>query len=314
MDFLKQSDHLRKHTPGIKNEHDHQTHTDGFGFAWYNNHRWYTYRNPLLYSRVPDLPKIIRRVCQYDFVLGHIRHASESSDVSLENTHPFYYRNHVFLHNGEIHGFPAKRNVVRNEIDADLRAEIKGQTDSESFFYLFLSKLRGLSGPRVETLMMAFLETIDFVESKFEWITLNVVVSDKTHTLVSRYCTPYGRHRPPSLYWNFPVDSPKRNLTTVDSPKRNLTTVDSPKRNLTTVDSPKRNLTTVDSPKRNLISAGSSIPPEGLSGVFPKLIVSSEPIAHYQQTMVPANTLMVIENQTGNVSLSNIRHLRRMNR
>jgi hypothetical protein len=132
--------------------------------------------------------------------------------------------------------------------------------------------------------MMAFLETIDFVESQFEWITLNVVVSDKTHTLVSRYCTPYGRHRPPSLYWNFPVDSPKRNLTTVDSPKRNL------------------------------ISAGSSIPPEGLSGVFPKLIVSSEPIAHYQQTMVPANTLMVIENQTGNVSLSNIRHLRRMNR
>ena len=253
MDFLKQSDHIRKHTPGIRNEHDYTSHTDGFGFAWQKNNRWSIYRNPLMYSRVPELPNVLHRISRHRLVLGHIRRATKPTATSHENTHPFYYRNHVFLHNGEIRGFPAKREVVLDEIDADLRASIKGQTDSEAVFYLFLSKLR--SSPE-QSLPTAFAKTVQFLEFHFELVILNIVISDKTHTLVSRYCSHVGRHRPPSLYWNVPI--------------------------------------------REAISK------EGRFGFFPKLIVSSEPILESQTYAVPANTLMVIENQTGIVSLSRI--------
>ena len=257
LDFLKQSDHLRKYTPGIQNEHDHQTHMDGFGFAWYRNRRWESYRNPLLYSRVPDLPKYIQRVARNTFVLGHIRKATGNTATIVENNHPFYYRNHVFLHNGLIYGFEAKRDVVLAEIDADLRGVIRGQTDSEAFFYVCLSKMRAL---RDKSLHSAFLETLAFFESHFEFLTLNVVLANKTHTLVSRYCTPVKNHRPPSLYWNLPISK--------------------------------------------------SIPTEGITGVFPKVVISSEPILDNQTQLIPANTLIQIENDTGNVSMWNIRHLR----
>lgn len=269
MEFLQQSDHLHKHTPGINNEHDYQFHMDGFGLAGFRAGRWYTYKTPLLYRNVRDLSGVVERFARYRFVIGHIRKATANTKTAIEYTHPFYYRNHMFMHNGELHGFTdKKRSVVRTEIDADLRSEIRGQTDTEHIFYLFLSKLRlytkrAKSESESEILKDAIVSTLEFLKSNFPTFTANFMYSNKHYTCITRYSyqnpTPEPfptKIRAPSLYWN--IDIPKPKISGV-FPK-----------------------------------------------YFPTIAISSEPILPTQK-LVPSRTLILLENSTGVVSIQSLR-------
>ena len=88
-------------------------------------------------------------------VLAHVREASVGP-VLPENTHPFLFDRWLFAHNGTVARFrdvPAVRGALEAEIDHDLRLEIRGDTDSERVFYLFLTRpsrprLRARGGPR----------------------------------------------------------------------------------------------------------------------------------------------------------------------
>jgi glutamine amidotransferase len=114
---------------------------DGFGIGWYNTSgdpntpgayksvqpAWNDYNLKHLISKV-------RATCLF----GHVR-ASSVGDVALSNCHPFYFKQYLFMHNGNIAGF----HKIQRDIQEALRDEtfniIHGHTDSEHFFALWMN-------------------------------------------------------------------------------------------------------------------------------------------------------------------------------
>lgn len=75
-----------------------------------------------------------------DVLLGHVRHAT-TGQLRTENTHPFRYRLWLWAQTGTIAGFKQLRERLLDSQPAFLRRNVRGDTDSELFFYLFLSFL-----------------------------------------------------------------------------------------------------------------------------------------------------------------------------
>jgi glutamine amidotransferase len=121
-------------------------HPHGWGIGWYVDGAPHVRRGILpAHADVAfvDAGKAIRSAV----VIAHVREASVGP-VLHENTHPFSFDRWLFAHNGTVARFrddPEVRSRIEAEIDHDLRLQIRGDTDSERCFYLFLSRLRALA-------------------------------------------------------------------------------------------------------------------------------------------------------------------------
>lgn len=73
-------------------------------------------------------------------VIAHIRKASVGN-ISVGNTHPFAHGRFLFAHNGTIENFDAVRGPLEGAIAPELRGFLRGDTDSERCFMLFLTHL-----------------------------------------------------------------------------------------------------------------------------------------------------------------------------
>lgn len=78
-------------------------------------------------------------------MLVHIRLASVGT-VHERNTHPFAAGPWVFMHNGTLKHFAKARPRFEAEIAPPLRAELRGETDSECCFALFRTYLGDRTG------------------------------------------------------------------------------------------------------------------------------------------------------------------------
>jgi glutamine amidotransferase len=74
-------------------------------------------------------------------IFAHVRAAS-LGEVSEANCHPFHFKNLLFMHNGEIEGFPHFKRYLRQKLSDEIYSWIRGQTDSEHLFALFLECLK----------------------------------------------------------------------------------------------------------------------------------------------------------------------------
>jgi len=74
--------------------------------------------------------------------LAHIRQATAGS-VRVLNCHPFQHGAWTFAHNGQVCGFadPAVKARMDALIDPRFRRYVLGDTDSERFFYVVMSRL-----------------------------------------------------------------------------------------------------------------------------------------------------------------------------
>lgn len=72
-------------------------------------------------------------------VLAHVRRATVGG-TDLHNTHPFVEGRWTFAHNGTIPGFAEMREELRARLSSRHRDAIKGVTDSEHVFRLFLTR------------------------------------------------------------------------------------------------------------------------------------------------------------------------------
>lgn len=117
-------------------------HPHGWGIGWYQGHR-VVVRRGLLPAHADEGFVRAARAARSRIVVAHVRDASVGP-VSEENTHPFVHGRWIFAHNGTVARFRRSARVraaLEAEIDRPLRGALRGDTDSERCFLLFLSRL-----------------------------------------------------------------------------------------------------------------------------------------------------------------------------
>ncbi|MEZ5814239.1 MAG: class II glutamine amidotransferase [Alphaproteobacteria bacterium] len=162
------------------------TNGDGFGVGWYGEKK-----EPGLYkvSEPAWSNENIHEICSHTkahIFMAHIREAT-MGEVQRSNTHPFKYKNWLFQHNGRIEQFNVIRRALEFDIDPSLYPLVKGNTDSEVFFFLALTY--GLEkNPR-----RAVEQTISRVERACvehgipAEIALSLAISDGVSLYTTRY-------------------------------------------------------------------------------------------------------------------------------
>jgi glutamine amidotransferase len=92
-----------------------------------------------------------------DSVMVHVRAPSDepraegSRAEGAENTHPFRYRNWLFAQTGALPGFARARPRLLESVPDFLSSQIRGETDAEVLFTVFLSFLHDSGGLELDS-------------------------------------------------------------------------------------------------------------------------------------------------------------------
>jgi len=204
----------RKQGHGLPNS----LNADGFGLGWYDSlgeeqteHTHHELRRladdipetyvdrsePCLYtSTLPlwsdmNVYRCFNRVST-NLLFGHVRAASLGSPVTMNNCHPFTFGKYLFMHNGGIVGFSKIKRDIINSLKEEVYQTIKGGTDSEHCFAVFLNELPDLHKQLSRReLLQAMTRTVhkieEMMEGKCPAALLSFGVTNGDSTLVTRY-------------------------------------------------------------------------------------------------------------------------------
>ena len=111
----------------------------GWGIGFYQGGEVLMRRRPIDDHATVDVAKVAGDV-RADILIGHVRNATVGS-LRTENTHPFRYRQWLFAQTGTLPSFEAIRERLLESVPEFLRSSIRGESDSEILFYVFLSFL-----------------------------------------------------------------------------------------------------------------------------------------------------------------------------
>jgi predicted glutamine amidotransferase len=111
----------------------------GWGIGFFQAGEVLLRRRPIDERETIDLTPVVEGL-RTDVLIGHLRRPTVGA-LRTENTHPFRYRHWLFAQTGTIGGFSQLRDRLLESQPEFLRRNVRGDTDSELFFYLFLSFL-----------------------------------------------------------------------------------------------------------------------------------------------------------------------------
>jgi predicted glutamine amidotransferase len=111
----------------------------GWGLGFYQGDEVLMRRRPIDDRDEIDVATLAGDV-RADVLIGHVRSATVGT-LRTENTHPFRYRQWLFAKTGTLSQFDAIRDRLVASIPEFLRGGIRGETDSELLFHVFLSFL-----------------------------------------------------------------------------------------------------------------------------------------------------------------------------
>jgi predicted glutamine amidotransferase len=111
----------------------------GWGIGFYQGGEVLMRRRPIDDHPAIDVAKMASDV-RADVLLGHVRNATVGS-LRTENTHPFRYRQWLFAMTGTLSSFDSIRERLVASVPEFLRPSVRGETDAELLFYVFLSFL-----------------------------------------------------------------------------------------------------------------------------------------------------------------------------
>jgi len=170
------------------------TNGDGFGLGWYNPQ---VSNAPALFTSIQpawndrNLLHLAGKITAPCF-FSHVRAAS-AGGVTQYNCHPFLYQDWLFMHNGGIHDFVPLKRHLRHLLDDDIYHWVKGQTDSEHAFGLFLQLAKGRDLTQIELVIDVLRETITTINQLADQYSmqgpsnLNFVLSDGKRLVACRY-------------------------------------------------------------------------------------------------------------------------------
>jgi glutamine amidotransferase len=158
----------------------------GWGLGFYQGGEVLMRRRPIDERREIDVAKLAGDV-RADLVVGHVRHATIGA-LRTENTHPFRYRQWLFAQTGTVSDFEQVRDRLVASVPDFLRGDIRGDTDAEVVFHVFLSFLHDagrlndglVEPPLIREALRSSLSVIDGMTAEVgaESVKLNVMVSN----------------------------------------------------------------------------------------------------------------------------------------
>lgn len=172
---------------------------DGFGLGYYNKE---IRKEPALYRSISPAWNDKNLLYNASFIqsscfLVHIRAATNGA-VSIENTHPFHYKENLMMHNGGIPHFDKIKRDLIKLLDTEAFDWIEGQSDSQYILALFMTYLREIRGSEkatAEEMVSCFKQTFKSIENlkqKYgieEPSLYNIVLSDGNRLMATRYST-----------------------------------------------------------------------------------------------------------------------------
>jgi glutamine amidotransferase len=189
--LMNQSQHAR--------ESEMTVNGDGFGIGWYNTA---VRKEPALFRSIRPAwndenlrynASMIRTHC----LLAHIRAATQGS-VSMENTHPFRFKEFLMMQNGGIHQFNKIKRRIIYRLDEEAFQWIEGQTDTQYIFALFMTivkEYRTKHELQMGDLAACFTQTFAEIEDMKDEVGLdspslyNMVLTNGKALIATRYST-----------------------------------------------------------------------------------------------------------------------------
>ncbi len=172
------------------------TNGDGFGLGWYAPE---ISLEPALFKSIypawndENLLHLTAKIKSPAF-FAHVRAAS-AGGVTHYNCHPFNHGRWMLMHNGEISSFLEIKRHLRRLLDDDMYQWIKGETDSEHLFALFLQMSKGYDLSHVEVVserLLATFEQINLLINEYAKAGpsyYNICLTDGQQLVATRYCT-----------------------------------------------------------------------------------------------------------------------------
>lgn len=161
---------------------------------------------PVFDRNLKSLAEKVRASC----VLAHVRGVgwSDSVEISLQNVHPFQFPGlpWALAHNGELAGFEGMKPLLAPRLKPAIRSAIRGTTDSEWIYALFVSQLSDPAGAAdAETLFAALEATLSVLRETRRTLGIdtassaNLFVANGRQLAAVRYCFDFGRYRTDDL-------------------------------------------------------------------------------------------------------------------
>lgn len=111
----------------------------GWGLGFYQGGEVLIRRRPIDEREELDVAQLGADV-RADVVVGHVRQPTVGT-LRTENTHPFRYRQWLYAQTGTVSCFEQTRERLTQSVPEFLRAGIRGDSDAEILFQVFLSFL-----------------------------------------------------------------------------------------------------------------------------------------------------------------------------
>jgi glutamine amidotransferase len=161
---------------------------------------------PVFDRNLKSLAEKVRAAC----ALAHVRGVAYSAavEISLQNVHPFQFEGlpWALAHNGDLVGMAEMKRELGAHIKPQFLSGIRGTTDSEWIYALFVSQLRDPRAAADEYEVFGALEATLAVLRKAR-ASIGVDVSSSVNLFIAngrqiaalRYCFDFGRYRTDSV-------------------------------------------------------------------------------------------------------------------
>lgn len=186
----------------------------GLGFCAWSRHS-YQADSPYFYktTRMPfydkNLYHLSKKITTNCF-LAHVRGVRYSTQETIadQNVHPFKFDNSpfAFAHNGNLVHMDAMKQAIFSEINREIFAQIKGATDSEWIYALFLTRLAAYHEPAtIEEASDALVSTLSILRTARQKLGIaeaspvNLFLTNGQYLLVTRFVYDFGCYKAMTL-------------------------------------------------------------------------------------------------------------------
>jgi hypothetical protein len=127
---------VRRHLPRVSSC---TANSGSFGLGYYSRGELLQRQAPRCQDEASDLAGMMESI-RADLLIMHARTGKDAA-AKPEDIHPFRFKEWLFAHNGAVAGFSEIKERLLEAVPSFIRRNIKGGTDSEILFHLFLSFL-----------------------------------------------------------------------------------------------------------------------------------------------------------------------------